>query len=237
VIVLTDITEHERRERAEREFVANASHELRTPVSAIVSAVEALQSGAKEVPADRDAFIEVIERQALRLGRLTRSLLVMARAQSREQPIHLEPVQLQPLLQEIAGSSRPHAGVDLDVKCPTDLYGLAHRDLAEQVLSNLVENALKHTTEGAVVLSAAAREHNVVIEVADTGGGIPAVTRHRIFDRFYSGRGAQRDGFGLGLAIARDAVRALGGSIEIDSEPERGTTARVTLVRHRPVER
>lgn len=231
VVVLSDITEHERRERAEREFVANASHELRTPVSAIVSAVEALQSGAKESPADRDRFIDVIDRQALRLGRLTRSLLVMARAQSREQTIRLTPVRLRPLLDEIVRSSQPHDRVELTVDCPDGLCVRAHRDLAEQVFSNLVENALKHTPHGQVVLAAAEREEGVVVNVSDTGAGIPLEARDRVFDRFYSVRAGRRAGFGLGLAIARDAVRALGGRIDIDSEPGTGTTVRVTLAR------
>jgi two-component system sensor histidine kinase VicK len=230
VLVFSDITEQERRERAEREFVANASHQLRTPVSAIASAVEALQSGAKESPRERDLFLELIGRQAARLGRLTRSLLIMARAQTREEPIHLEPIELRPLLDEIASSSTPNHDVALEVVCPEHLVALTQRDLAEQVISNLVGNALKHTARGRVMLSGQAAGENVVIEVSDTGGGIPAHVRERIFDRFYSGQEGQADGFGLGLAIARDAVRALGGKLEVDSQRGRGTTARVTLI-------
>src|SRR3954470_1856691 len=230
VIVLSDITEMERRERAEREFIANASHELRTPVSAIGSAVEALQAGARDTPAERDAFIELIGRQSTRLARLTRSLLIMARAQTNEEPIQLEPVELGPLLDEIAASSREGAGVPLEVTYPEGLVAIAQRDVAEQVVSNLVGNALKHTSEGRVRLSARPVNGKVLIEVSDTGPGIPADARSRVFDRFYSGGGrGARDGFGLGLAIARDAVRALGGSIEIDSLPGRGTTARIVL--------
>jgi signal transduction histidine kinase len=230
VVVLSDITEQERRERGEREFVANASHELRTPVSAIASAVEALQSGASENPEERDAFIELIGRQSARLARLTRSLLIMARAQTNEEPIQLEPVELAPLLAEIAASSRERADVPLEVACPEGLIAIAQRDVAEQVVSNLVGNALKHTSEGRVRLSARPVNGKVLIEVSDTGPGIPADVRSRVFDRFYAGQGrGARDGFGLGLAIARDAVRALGGSIEIDSRPGRGTTARIVL--------
>ena len=229
VLVLSDITEQERRERAEREFVANASHELRTPVSAIAGAVEALQLGAKEVPADRDAFIDLIGRQAARLGRLTRSLLIMARAQTHEEPIQLEPVELRPLFEEIVASSEPRRGITVRVDCPERLAALAQPDVAEQVVSNLLGNALTHTPEGTIVLSAHAKGGAVVVEVTDSGPGIPVEARGRIFDRFYSGQRGKRDGFGLGLAIARDAARALGGSIEIESEPGRGTIARVTL--------
>jgi signal transduction histidine kinase/HAMP domain-containing protein len=233
VLVLTDITARARRERAEREFVANASHELRTPVTAIASAVEALQSGAQDSPPDRDAFIALIGRQARRLGRLTHSLLVMARAQTGEEPIQLEPVDLRPVLDDVAAASEPPAAVRLDVSCPSPLVALAQRDLVEQIVANLVGNALKHTERGSVELRARPVGEQVVLEVADTGPGIPPGEEDRVFDRFYSGHNGRRDGFGLGLAIARDAVRSLGGRIEIESEAGSGTTARVTLARGR----
>jgi signal transduction histidine kinase len=229
VIVLADITEQERRERAEREFVANASHELRTPLSAIAGAVEALQAGAKEEPAERDAFIDLIGRQTARLGRLSRSLLIMARAQTQQEPVQLESLELRPLLEEIASANTPSERVTLRVECPPSLAVLAQRDIAEQVVSNLLGNALKHTTQGTIVLSAYANGDTVAIEVADSGTGMPSHVRQRVFDRFYSGSPGARGGFGLGLAIARDGARALGGSIEIESDPGRGTTARVIL--------
>jgi two-component system, OmpR family, sensor histidine kinase VicK len=230
LLVFTDITAKERRERAEREFVANASHELRTPVSAIISAVEALRAGASEHPADRDAFIELIERQATRLGRLTRSLLILARSESRDELVRLEPVKLRPLLDEIVASLEPHPDVVVEVDCSASLVVLVQRDLAEQVIFNLAGNALKYTSSGRVALSARQSGERVIVEVTDTGPGIAVDVRQRIFDRFASGQDGRRDGFGLGLAIVGDAVRALGGSIEVNSEPGRGTTARVTLV-------
>lgn len=229
VLVLTDITEQEQRERAEREFVANASHELRTPVSAIVSAVEALQSGAKDVPAERDAFVALIERQATRLTRLIRSLLLLARAQTGPGGLQLEPVLLRPLLEEVAGSSELREEVRVEVRCADGLVAFAQRDVAEQIVSNLLGNALRHSQHGTVVLAAHPVGPDIAIEVSDEGPGVPIEVQGRIFDRFYSGQQGRRDGFGLGLAIVRDAVRALGGSVEIDSEPGRGTTVRVIL--------
>jgi two-component system sensor histidine kinase VicK len=229
VIVLSDVTAQERRERAEREFVANASHELRTPVSAIASAVEALEAGAQESRDDREAFIRLIGRQADRLARLTRSLLLLARAQTRQEPIRLEPVKLKPLLEEIAAATEPTGARGIEVACADELVALAQRDLAEQVVANLVGNAVKHGRDGEIVLSARATGESVVIEVVDHGPGIGLGAEQRVFDRFYSDQVGQRGGFGLGLAIARDAVRALGGSIEIESEPGHGTTARVIL--------
>jgi two-component system sensor histidine kinase ResE len=233
VLVLSDITEQERRERAEREFVANASHELRTPVAAIVSAVEALQSGAKESPADRDAFVELIERQATRLSRLTHSLLLLARAQSQHGELQLEPVDVRGVFEEVAATANGSAATGVHIDCEPGLTTLAQREIVEQVVANLLGNALKHVESGDVELSARRDGDNVVVEVTDSGPGIPPEEQQQIFDRFSSGRLGRRDGFGLGLAIVRDAVRALGGSVEIDSRLGRGTTVRVTLAAER----
>jgi two-component system, OmpR family, sensor histidine kinase VicK len=228
VIVLADITEQERRERREREFVASASHELRTPVSAIVTAVEALQSGAKDDPGDRDAFIGLIERQASRLGRLTRSLLLLARAQSHQETLSIENVALRPLLEQVAAITW-ETGDRIQIACAPDLVALVNRDVIEQVIANLLENALKHSDHAPVWLRARPEGSSAVIEIADDGPGIPIAAQDRVFERFYSGHGGRRDGFGLGLAIVRDAVRSLGGTIEVDSQPGRGTTMRVTV--------
>jgi signal transduction histidine kinase len=225
LLVLTDITEVERRERAEREFVANASHELRTPVSAIAGAVEALEAGAKHSPEERDAFLALIGRQTDRLHRLTRSLLLLARAQTGQQELELERVELRPLLADVVATAKCDGAVSLD--CADGVVALTHRDMTEQVVLNLVGNALAHAGDG-VAVAAREERQNVVIEVADRGGGIPPSVRRRVFDRFYSGNGGRRDGFGLGLAIARDAVHALGGTIDIESSTD-GTVARVTL--------
>ncbi len=230
VIVIADITDRERRERSEREFVANASHELRTPVSAIVGAVEALRAGAKDVPADRDKFVDLIDRQATRLTRLTRSLLLLARAQTDEHGLPLEPVDVAPLLRR-AAEVADHPEADIAIDCPTSLVALAQRDVVEQVVGNLVGNALRHSGGAPVRLRAHVANGAVAIEVSDEGPGIAQSAQRHIFDRFYSGEQGRRDGFGLGLAIVRDAVRALGGHVAVDSRPGAGTTIRVTLAR------
>ena len=232
VLVLTDVSERERRERSERDFVANAAHELRTPVTAITAAVDALQAAAEQNAEDRGRFIAVIDRQTGRLGRLIRALLVLARAQIRQEPILLEPVELGPILGEVADTLNPREGVAIEVRCPPGLTALADRDLAEQIVANLAANAVKHTSCGRIVLSAEPTEDGFVsVEVSDTGPGIPSGAGDRVFDRFYSGDADSREGFGLGLAIVSESVRALGGTIEIDSEPELGTAVRVTLAR------
>jgi len=230
VLVITDVSELERRERVEREFVANAAHELRTPVAAITAAIEVLQSGAKELPAERDRFLAILDRQSARLARLGRALLVLARAQSSEAQPRLAPLELRPLLEEVADGLRLHEGADVEVDCPSGLAVLAERDLVEQVLSNLAANASKHTENGRITVAARVdASGRISVEVSDTGDGIPLDERDRIFDRFYRSGSRDSDGFGLGLAIVRQAVRVLGGTVEIAGGPEGGTTVRVTL--------
>jgi signal transduction histidine kinase/HAMP domain-containing protein len=228
LLVVDDLTEQERRELAEREFVSNAAHELRTPLTTIIGAVEVLQAGAKEDPAERDRFLGHIEREAGRLARLARAMLTLARAHSGEEQPRVEAVELAPLLGEVAAGLRPHAGVAVNVEVTDGLAVDANRDLLEQALRNLGENAAKHTARGSVVLRAYGDGNTVTVEVEDSGPGIsPEVQRH-VFDRFYRG---ERDahGFGLGLAIVRESVRTLGGRIELDSSPGEGTVFRILL--------
>jgi signal transduction histidine kinase len=228
LLVVDDLTEQERRELAEREFVSNAAHELRTPLTTIIGAVEVLQAGAKEDPAERDRFLGHIEREAGRLARLARAMLTLARAHSGQEQPRIEAVELAPLLREVAAGLQPHAGVAVDIEVADGLAVHANRDLLEQALRNLGENAAKHTARGSVALRAYRKGNTVTIEVEDSGPGIsPEVQRH-VFDRFYRG---ERDahGFGLGLAIVRESVRTLGARIELDSSPGEGTVFRILL--------
>lgn len=228
VLVLADITADERRRRAERDFVANASHELRTPVSAIATAVEALELGAQDEPAERERFVRLIGRQAERLTRLTRSLLVLARAQTREEVIETRTIELRPFLERILEAESPERVRLEAVDAP---FAIGQPELLEQVLANLLANAVKHAGQGDVVVrTRSAGDGAVAIEVTDSGPGIPPEIRARVFDRFYAG-GETREGFGLGLAIARESTLAMRGELELESEPGGGTTARVVLQR------
>jgi signal transduction histidine kinase len=189
--------------------------------------VEALELGARDEPAERDRFIGLIGRQAHRLTGLTRSLLVLARAQTREEGVQLVPVELGPILERVA-AEEPEAHVRVaGVDAPS---ALAQPDVLEQVVANLVANAVKHAPGCEVVLQASENGgDSAVIEITDKGPGIPADVRARVFDRFYTGGGPARDGFGLGLAIARDSALAMHGRLELESSPGAGTTARVVL--------
>ena len=234
LLVIADVTAHERRHRAEREFVANAAHQLRTPVSAIASAIEVLQGGAKEDPETRDRFLAHLDRQCNRLVRLTRALLILARAQALAEPPAVEIVPVHPLLVSISRALRPGEDVRVRVECPFDLAALTNRDLLEQAVGNLAENAAKYTRAGQILLAAKKTGGpKVRIVVSDSGPG--GSFAEDGFRRFYRGPGVEGEGFGLGLAIAEETVRALGGELQIDSD-EGGTRAAVTLpaatVRH-----
>ena len=233
MIVLDDLTEQERRELAEREFVSNAAHELRTPLTTIIGAVEVLQSGAKEDPAQRDRFLAHIAREAERLARLARALLTLARANAGQERPRADLVPLADLLDDIADDLRPTAGVTVEVDVPRELDAVVNRDLLEQVVRNLADNAVKNTRAGRIVLRAYALGTTIRVEVEDTGAGMSAETQRHVFDRFYRAEDRGPEGFGLGLAIVREAVRSLDGRVELDSAPGKGTLVRVELDRAR----
>src|SRR5436190_10490046 len=233
LVVLDDLSEQERRELAEREFVTNAAHELRTPLTTIIGAVEVLQAGAKEDPVERDRFLAHIGREAERLARLARALLTLARAHAGQERPRVETVPLAGLLLDVAEELRPREGVALEVECPPDLLGMINRDLLAQALGNLSENAAKHTRAGRIVLRAYGVGPAVRVEVEDTGVGMSAEAQQHVFDRFFRGEDRDAKGFGLGLAIVRQAVRSLGGRLELDSVPGEGTRVRIVLERAR----
>jgi two-component system sensor histidine kinase TctE len=167
--------------------------------------------------------------------RLTRALLVLARAQTREEQPRLAAVELKPLLDEVAASTRSLPGVDVHVRCDEGLYVAAQPDLLEQALANLAGNAAEHTQLGDIVIAAAGDGNGSVrIEVRDSGPGVPASIRGRVFDRFYRPSPTNGDGFGLGLAIVRQAVRAQDGTIELDDTPDGGTRVTIELARVDP---
>jgi PAS domain S-box-containing protein len=227
VCILTDVTARERREQVEREFVTNAAHELQTPLAALVSAVEVFVGGAKDTP-ERDLFLGHITRESERLTRLIRSLLILARAEMGTAP-NLVVVPLSSLLESIAGELHPAPGVAVSVSCPDDLAALANAELLEQAVLNVAQNAAKYTAKGSISINAGRRGDLAEITVADTGPGISPVERRHVFDRFQ--RGVDGRGFGLGLAITRSVVEALGGRVELDSQVGVGTTVRLRLPR------
>jgi PAS domain S-box-containing protein len=227
VSLFEDVTAREQRDQAERDFVMNAAHELQSPLAAITRAVEVLQAGVKE-GADRDRFLGHIERESKRLDRLTRALLTLARAQVDVEEPRLEVIDVCPLLEAIEERMEPAPGVKMSVACPEDLALVSNMALLEQAISNIVRNSVKYTSEGSIQLIGARRGDDVVIEIRDTGEGIPDEALPHVRERFYRADDT-REGFGLGLAIVDASMKALDGELTIASRRGYGTTVTVKL--------
>ncbi len=234
VTTLLNITELKRLEEVRRDFVANASHELKTPLTAIRGFVETLLD---DDPPEglRRQFLDLIEKNALRLQRLVDDLLDLSRLESGGWSAAEESVNVADAAAEAWDVVDAHAadtGIDFEVDGGADILG-DHQGLV-QIFRNLMENSVRHTDEGGRVgvRIAKADEDTVVIEVYDSGEGMPARSLSRIFERFYradSSRARDFGGTGLGLAIVRHLAMAMGGDVEAESELGRGTTIRLRL--------
>ncbi len=238
LVLLRDVTDARLAEATRRDFVANASHELRTPVSAIAGAAETLLSGAMDDPAQARGFVEMIARNAERLARLTSDLLDLSRIESRQWPVKLEPVAVETIARravEACAEPARRKQIELRVAVPADAVVRADARALEQVLVNLLDNAVKYTPEGgsAVVTAAPADGDRVEIAVADTGPGIERHHLPRLFERFYRvdpGRARGSGGTGLGLAIVKHLVQMQAGEISVETGSG-GTSFRVRLPR------
>ncbi|MGI9556594.1 MAG: ATP-binding protein [Solirubrobacterales bacterium] len=231
LLVVRDRTEELRRDQMERDFVSNAAHELRNPIAGISGAIEVLESGAKEDPEARDHFLHRLADDADRVSRLTHSLLTLARLESMGEGGALD-VDVGTVAQEAIDAAGSAEGVELVVDVDDDAQAVADPDLLRQVLVGLLTNAFKNTPAPGTVTLRARRdgESDVLIEVSDTGSGISAEERDRIFERFYRGQGTlEQEGFGLGLAIAQRMVDVMGGVIRVESELDVGSTFSVRL--------
>ena len=224
LLLLRDVTDSRRAEAIRRDFVANASHELRTPVSAIRGAAETLLGGALTDPAAARQFSEMIARQAERLSRLTQDLLDLSRIESGQWLMQLDTVEVDPLLKTVLDlqaerAAQKRIALTSDVEPPVVVR--ADGRALEHVLVNLIDNAIKYTPAGGkVTVSAERGERDVVLSVADTGPGIAAHHLPRLFERFYRadpGRGREQGGTGLGLAIVKHLVQAQGGEVGVQS--------------------
>lgn len=229
VIAVADVTERERRERAERHFIENAAHELRTPVAAIVSVVEALDGGAKDAPELRDRFLGHLRSHSARLVDLSTSLLALARVQSGGEAAQLELVPLREFVENATVDLRGQNDVALTVDVPDRLAALADRQLLRLALANVTTNAIKNTFVGEIRLRGRRVASWAELEIRDTGIGMSVRDRDAAFSRFHRGTASEGEGFGLGLAIAADAIDAMHGELRLDSAPEAGTTVKIRL--------
>jgi two-component system phosphate regulon sensor histidine kinase PhoR len=261
VVALRDITQLKRLEEARMEFVVNVSHELRTPLTAIRGYAETLLDRGLEDQGEARKFLEIIHRHAERLGRLLNDLLDLSNIELERTPLSIRPISVAEVTRHAAAMLLPQAeqkAIRLVNAVPDDLPPvLADRDRLVQILVNLIDNAVKYTSEGGTVrvtahrvnwsnsqvvdsskpideLTARPVDHGDLIEIAveDTGIGIPEKDLPRLTERFYrvdKARSREMGGTGLGLAIVNHLVQAHGGSLAIESEMGKGTRVRITL--------
>ncbi len=234
LLVLLDVTESRRLDAVRRDFITNASHELKTPAASIQAAAETIRAAASDDPEVVPRFAEQLEREAARLSRIVSDLLDLSRLESGSETVDL--VRLDEVLadeRERFERAAEEAGVTLRLATePVPPVRGSARDLS-LLVRNLVDNAVRYTRAGGRVdVRVGAQDGLVVLVVADTGVGIPSRDLDRIFERFYRvdrARSRELGGTGLGLAIVKHLVIAHGGTLAIESQPGRGTTVRVGL--------
>jgi two-component system phosphate regulon sensor histidine kinase PhoR len=235
--VFVDVTELRRLETMRRDFVANASHELRTPVASVRSAAETLRRAIETQPEDAAEFIEMIERNTARLQQLIEDLLDLSRIESRQYRLDLEPLRLDDAIAQSVAAARDRAetkGLRIALAVDPTLPPVrADRRAFDQILTNLVDNAVKYCPAGTTVtLEAQSTEAGIRIAVEDTGPGIAPEHLPRLFERFYrvdAGRSRALGGTGLGLSIVRHLVEAMHGQVSVESTPGKGSCFSFTL--------
>jgi len=229
--VLRDRTDELRHELAEADFVSNAAHELRNPLAGISGAIEVLQGGAKDDPEARDHFLKRLGEDAERMNRLTQSLLTLARVESRGAP-ESEMVDVPLAIRDVVAACEAPRHIDLVVDVESELAATGDPTLLRQVMIGLLTNAFKNTPPPGTVTVRGRHdtEGEVILEVIDTGTGIPAAELERVFERFYRrSESRKQEGFGLGLAIAGRMVDVMGGRIGAESVEGEGSTFWVRL--------
>jgi two-component system phosphate regulon sensor histidine kinase PhoR len=237
VLVLHEISELRRLERVRQDFVANVSHEFRTPLTAIQGFAETLLGGALDDPDHRRRFVEIIRDHADRLARLTEDLLKLSRIEAGQLALEFEGVSLYRLVDVCVETTRLKAqakNLALDVHLPAGLPEVrGDLNRLREVLQNLLDNATQYTPAGGrIEVSALRAGQQAVVTVSDTGIGIPQAEQERIFERFYrvdAARSREAGGTGLGLSIARHIVDAHGGRIWVDSTVGEGSRFHFSL--------
>lgn len=238
VVVLNDITSLRRLETVRRDFVANVSHELKTPITSIKGFVETLLDGALQSPEDTERFLRIVSKQADRLNAIIEDLLTLSRIEQNNETTEnmLKCTSVREVIDAAALLCKPAAvqkNMSIDIDCDITLNGNLNGPLLEQGLVNLIDNAIKYSDEGkSVRVRAYESDQNLILEVADEGNGIPSEHIPRLFERFYrvdKARSRNLGGTGLGLAIVKHITNAHKGHVEVHSALNEGSTFRLVF--------
>jgi two-component system sensor histidine kinase VicK len=238
ILLLQDITQRQKLENMQMDFVANVSHELKTPLTTIKSYTETLMDGYVDDPETLNNFLEIIDTEADRMNRLVKDLLQLSRLDNNQEILSRKEGNLISLIKaavkkvEITASNKGHhlnCLFNLEERIPVDM----DKDRVEQVILNVLSNAIKYTKEGGRIdIDALRLEKNAVVTVTDNGIGIPEAEQSRVFERFFrvdKARSRAVGGTGLGLAISRQIVEGHQGTIELESKEGKGTKVTITL--------
>ena len=235
--VFHDITQIRKLENMRTEFVANVSHELKTPLTAISGFIETLKEGAINDKKEASKFLDIMQANTERLNNLINDMLVISKSESKEMKLELKKVNIEKILESISSMYKER----IDKKSQKLIFEIANNfteitadeEKLIQIFSNLIDNAIKFTGQGGVItVKCYDVQDKIKIEVSDTGIGIPKEHLPRIFERFYrvdKARSREMGGTGLGLAIVKHLIQLHGGTVSVESQPGRGSSFTVVL--------
>ncbi len=234
LVMIQDLTEVQRLEAVRRDFVANVSHELRTPLASIKAAAEAIQGGALDDVQTTREFLARIDVEVDHMAQMVQRLLDLSRLETGKAQFNMEALDVKALLDEATDRVRPQAesrGLALTVDAPEGMAPvMADRAAVQEIMLNLIDNAMRFTDDGSILVSAREVDAGVEVTVEDSGPGILPEDLPHIFERFYKAdRSRSSGGVGLGLALAKHTVQAHGGEIWAESPPGKGAIVHFTL--------
>lgn len=229
LITFRDITEFKRLEKIKKDFIVNLTHELKTPLTTIKGFVETIEEEIKEI--DQKNYIEIIKRHTNRMNQMIQDLMLLSELEEKKKELEISEIDLETIIvnilkifKERIKKKKLKLDIDIDPKLPKLP---AERFKIEQLLINLLDNAVKYTEEGSISISAIKENDYLKLQIQDTGIGIPRKSLPRIFERFYvvnKSRSRKLGGTGLGLSIVKHIVQLHNGKIEVNSELDQGTT-------------
>ncbi len=241
LFLIQDISNIRRLERMRSEFVANVSHELKTPIAAVKGFAETLLGGGVQDEQTSRAFLQIIYDESERLNRLIGDILELSKIESKRSPLNFSPIHLQPFfdtIREMLNSSAAKKNITMEMNVPEEMFMEADEDRLRQIFVNLISNAVNYTQDGGKVRLTVEEkvsengEERILFHVRDTGMGIPKKDLPRIFERFYrvdKARSRISGGTGLGLSIVKHLVDLHHGTVTVESEVNIGTTFTVNL--------